>query len=414
MPTQNHELHRCRSHVPAIFLIGLGLGSAGAACPLSGKGSEKSPYLVGSMADLQQIPVNCGDSAVFRLTADLDAKDSTLPISSPPAESVYPGTGFRGAFHGAGHVIRNLSVQVNPSGSLRYSGLFWQLESSALVDSLGLPNIQIHGFRMGRTTCNITCSTLLQVPNGVGGISGHNLGQIRNCFVSGRFFYLGDTSISYPSTTISQTYGPGIAGGIAGVNAGTISNSYAILNGNTSVLTSTSAGSTSFDPIAREEAGIRIWNCYWVVRSPGGVNYGYRDQAGTSNSLTLDQMKHAANFHGFSFAPDSAWTIVEGSSFPLLRGLTNAMEATNATVSVRERNSNASGTQLLVRNGQFLLQLERPARVRIVDVQGNARTPAQELGAGTHQLAHPASMGLFLVQVRDEAGSTTFRWSPLH
>lgn len=393
-----------------VLLLGAGLGSARAACPLSGQGTEKSPYLVGTVADLQQISASCGDSAVFRLTSDLDATGYSFPISAIPASGDPSTPGFRGRFHGAGHAIRNLSVQAPPSGSPRYSGLFWQLEPSAVVDSLGLPNTQIHGFRMGLIWCNTGCSTLLQVPNGVGGITGHNLGTIRDCFVTGRFFYLGDSSYTL-SSTMSRTFGPGIAGGIAGVNAGTIANSYAILNGDNSLLTSSTETFTRFAPIALRQGGA-ILNCYWAVRSPAAVAYGYLGSPDTATSLTLDQMKHAANFHGFGFAKDSAWTIVEGSSFPLLRGLANAEEATNATVSVFGRSSSAVGSRLLVRDGQLLLRLDRPAQVRIVGIAGRILAPDRRMEAGIHPVGHPTTAGAFLVQVRDDQGTTTHSCTP--
>jgi hypothetical protein len=57
--------------------------------------------------------------------------------------------------------------------------------------------------------------------------------------------------------------------------------------------------------------------CYWITTTDSQIISGYRGLGDSSIALTQSQMVQSASFNGFSFAPDSAWTIDEGKSYPL-------------------------------------------------------------------------------------------------
>ena len=110
---------------------------------------------------------------------------------------------FTGSFDGKGYVISNLYANVSLSaGLVAYAGLFGYLDTSASIKNVGLTELRTTASSSGAGGGN------------AGGLAGWNEGTISNSYSTG-------------SVSIMNGDGGGSAGGLVGYNAGTISNSYA-------------------------------------------------------------------------------------------------------------------------------------------------------------------------------------------
>ena len=199
-----------RSHL-SISVLMLGFLPAGALATngtLPGAGTGADPYLVSDYADLAVVSTGTYPaSATYRLVADLDAS----PSDTAHADSGLAPIHLTGTFHGGGHAIAQLSIH-RPGQD---AGLFGLLESSAVVDSLGLVGVSITG------------------SHNVGGLAAINQGgSIQVCYSLG--FITGDTATSH-------------VGGLAGTNSGTIvsSRSSAIDSGDSGICAGGLVGSNT-------------------------------------------------------------------------------------------------------------------------------------------------------------------------
>lgn len=131
------------------------------------------------------------------------------------------GSAFTGTLDGNGYTIANLSI----STSLSQAGLFFQVGSSGTVKNLGLPNISV-------------------TPTGfssIGGIAGVSAGSITNSYVTGLINGVagaagglvgvndnsGHITQSYADASVTGTGTAGIQlGGLIGSNTGSINESY--------------------------------------------------------------------------------------------------------------------------------------------------------------------------------------------
>ena len=159
---------------------------------MSGSGIAGSPYLVEDYADLKAIGTGSYTlSATYRLSNDIDASASAIENGGSGFVPIgNETTFFTGKLQGAGHAIKNLTIQRPAANCI---GLFGYI-SLATIDSLGVTKAKISGNYY------------------VGSIVGFNLGRINNCNAGGTI-----TGIS-------------IVGGIAGENDDTINNCYAASN----------------------------------------------------------------------------------------------------------------------------------------------------------------------------------------
>ena len=132
---------------------------------MSGSGTSSDPFLIADYADLEAIGTGLYVlSAVYRLSADIDASASANENSNAGFVPIGNGaTNFTGTFHGAGHVIKHLTIN---RPSTEYVGLFGYTSGST-IDSVGLINNTISG------------------QTSVGGISGYNSGGISFCYNTG-------------------------------------------------------------------------------------------------------------------------------------------------------------------------------------------------------------------------------------
>ena len=196
--------------------------------------------------DLQGINGNLAGN--YALGSDIDATATSGWNSAAGFAPIGGGTSFTGTFDGLGHAIDGLTINVSNYAS-SYVGLFGQLGSAGVIRNVGLTNANISA---GSTSNNYYYFTY------VGGLVGMSAGTIANSYVSGNVTGVeGETGglVGYNQGSITNSHAAvnattnesnnddmlGMnteAGGIAGYNSGTISNSYA--TGNVTVNTSNS------------------------------------------------------------------------------------------------------------------------------------------------------------------------------
>jgi filamentous hemagglutinin family protein len=265
-------------------------------------------FNVGSVQGLQDmlgfVESNAADN--FRLTADL-----TLP-----AGFSFPY--FAGSFDGGNHTLANLSLNF-PNNAV---GLFGYLPSSATtIANVGVPNANVSGL------------------NAVGGLVGLNNGAaISNSYVSGivsgssyagglvGYSPGGSISNSYSSASVTARSGYG-AGGLVGVNYGSISQSYATGKVN---------GSSYVGGLVGLNYGTVANSYYNKTANPtltGLSNYNgpIADAPGVVSGLTTAQLETQSSFSGWDFG--NTWFMYEGTTTPLLRPFMTALTVTanNAT-----------------------------------------------------------------------------------
>jgi|GEM_PF-825464 len=191
-----------------------------------GAGTSGAPYKIGTATDLLALGGNTDDyDANFVLTADIDLTGHpfTTAVIAPDTDntnSSFEGAKFIGVFDGNSHTISNLTINTGGIGN-NYLGLFGFVGSGGKIENLQLENFSITG---GDGSAFI------------GGLAGEDAGTISNCFsesdVNGgnNSFYMGglvgvevnDGNIidSYSAGTVigdnNANYIGGLAGGIYG------------------------------------------------------------------------------------------------------------------------------------------------------------------------------------------------------
>lgn len=165
-----------------------------------GDGSEENPYLVQTPAELAYLAKEVGEGKNYaeqyiRLEADLDLNAlDWMPIGKSPEVA------FTGYFDGNGKTIANLKVAT----SEMYGGLFGVVQAGGTVCNLGLSD---------------NCSVSVQVASAeteayAGGIAGLNHGTLSRCWSAARV----SVSSEYVPTAMLMY----CAGGIAGQSYGAI------------------------------------------------------------------------------------------------------------------------------------------------------------------------------------------------
>ena len=311
-------------------------------------------YEVADYADLKV--VGMGSYALdttYRLTANIDASPSATENSG--AGFLPIGT-FTGKFHGGGHAINNLTINYESSNA----GLFSTVESTGLVDSLGLGNVNVTGFQYVGTIAAINKGTIRtcyatgvvhmnkyfenltgsSVYTYAGGSVGYNFGTIAECFADvavsaslvannssvydmvvtvGGFVGASNGTISNSYATgavssISKSYLPlgnppsAMANAFGRIESGTVSESYATgtVSASATYKTSSYAGQDgAFDG----NSGVTA--CYF---NQSKVTPSYTD---AGSGLTDAQMLQSANFSSWDFA--GTWYQYNGKGYPLLR-----------------------------------------------------------------------------------------------
>ena len=233
------------------------LANAAEITGFDGEGTEESPYLIKSAADMQRLAetVNGGNDCsgiYFKMTDDIDLSGVCGEDIDGEEVSWTPIGGFKvnlhvfsGIFDGNGKNISGLYINA-PSGS--FLGLF------GYVDGGTVKNLSVDGYVKCNSNSNVggiagqnnggtieNCSNSCAVSNGtnyIGGIVGYSYeGTLRNCSntgtISGRLAYIGgivgyqcEGSVTNCHNTGTVT-GNNNAAGIAGVaDRSTITNCY--------------------------------------------------------------------------------------------------------------------------------------------------------------------------------------------
>ncbi|MCF8388605.1 MAG: hypothetical protein K9G47_12055, partial [Bacteroidales bacterium] len=193
-----------------------------------GSGTSELPYFINSLENLYWIaasndvvpdpPQSTRWAAHYEQTAIIDASDTYNWFEGagfPPIGSLY--LQFTGSYNGNGHLIDNIHV----NSGMDYAGLFGFIGGSGSVSGLQLISPTVHG------------------NDWVGGLAGYSSGTISNCAVLGGDItgndYVGgligdnQNSVSRCYTDINgagSVYGVSKIGGIAGLNDGSLNNSY--------------------------------------------------------------------------------------------------------------------------------------------------------------------------------------------
>ena len=237
-----------------------------------GDGSESSPYLICTYAQLNKMRDNL--MAHYELGQDINANPSwsagdngctaydgsTVPETTPCTGWVPVGTVetdkcdggtddvcFQGHLDGGDHIISNLYLNISGSGDI-YGGLFGYTGSQAEISNMGLTDASV-----------TVTSSIIHSNSYSGGLVGHNNGTISNSYATGEvtssvysYSYSGGlVGYNKQRGAISNSYATGAvtssvsvysySGGLVGYNyVGTISNSYA-----TGEVTSSSSTSNS-------------------------------------------------------------------------------------------------------------------------------------------------------------------------
>ncbi len=167
-----------------------------------GSGTSEDPYKISSAVDLFTLAADTGDYGKnFVLTADIDlspkrpaGRTFSTAVIVPDADNSdfsFDGIAFTGVFDGAGHKIKNLTINTNGAGN-DYLGLFGSVYGD--IKNLRLEKISI-------TTGNSSYW--------LGALAGENYGIISNCSAAG---------------AIKGGSDLGPAGGLVGDNYGTVTN----------------------------------------------------------------------------------------------------------------------------------------------------------------------------------------------
>ncbi|HOQ33590.1 MAG TPA: PASTA domain-containing protein, partial [Candidatus Hydrogenedens sp.] len=284
------------------------------------------PIQIDSIEELQKIgndpdyPLNRD----YELTQDIDASNTISWNSGAGFSPIGTiGNPFTGTFDGKGYKITGLYI--NRSGT-DYVGLFGYI--SGKINNLGIENCQITG------------------KDYVGGLAGHNLATISNCYSTGSV--IGDNDVGglvgnnssiasvskcYTNCTVS---GSGyLVGGLVGDNYGSVSNCYSTgsVSGNsdfvgglvgynyygtTSYCYSTgvvSGSGVNVGGLIGIKEGGSVSNCYWDIETSG------RSSSAGGTGKTTAEMKQQATYVGWDFT--DRWDIIETCSYPWLKEITN-------------------------------------------------------------------------------------------
>lgn len=238
-----------------------------------GEGSAENPYLIKNVADLETLAsaVNVYNQShrgdCFKLMADLDFAGNTSfkGIGADGSGSKY----FAGTFDGAGHSIKNFSLntvkftqedgatKVDKDASTDYAGFFGVLAESSIIKNLiidssckftfyrasaplagyttgkvencvnnadvlsyGMYAAGIVGYTESRTNISacVNNGNIVSYDGYAGGITSHNFGTVDGCINTGAVSTEKDDAIV-------KTAKPRYTGGIVADNLGTVSNS---------------------------------------------------------------------------------------------------------------------------------------------------------------------------------------------
>ena len=320
--------------------------------------------VIRNVSQLQSIDDNLAGSYV--LANDIDAS-VTATWNSYTGFVSLGGNGdntryFTGIMDGLGHAISALSINRPLFNNI---GLFGYV-SNASIQNIGLSNANIKGntfvgMLVGRadTGSIINNSYASGSVSGAyqfaGGLVGLNRGSISNSYASGSVagdsyagalvgLNAGSISNSYASGSVTGSY----VGGLAGGNSGSIGNSYA---------SGYVAGGGNAGGLVGGNNG-NVYDSYWNTQTTG-VTLAIRVSTGGTatnlKGLTTVQSRQLASYGNWGSSIDaqggsgSVWRIYEGQTGPLLRSFLKPL-----TVSMNNASKTYDGVAYTSNNGYIL------------------------------------------------------------
>ena len=294
-----------------------------ATVTLPGNGTEQDPYLIATADDLQAITSMEGDAPYFKLTADIDLTEWIAGNNDGNGWIPVGGSssGLRGHFDGDGHTISGLWTDE----TYEYGGLFAKVTQGAEVKDL---HVEIAS---GHTVSGTAYA---------GGIAGINDGSISGCTVTGDIAggqYVGGIA-GLSSNKIHQcrhdgqitaTDASANVGGIAGNNSGEISeckSEGSITAGGASAQCGGIAGSNGADG--------NIHDCYGLsdVSASGTSSYA-AGVVGYNEGIT-ERCYSAGNIAGATVAGVSGYNDGASATLNGCIALNNRLEGTKTALRI--------------------------------------------------------------------------------
>ncbi len=288
----------------------------------SGAGTSGDPYLVASLENLYWITQNSSSwDKYFKQTADIDASSSSGWASGAGFSPIGNSTiAFSGTYDGDGHFISGIYI----STSAIIVAFFGNLTGT--VTNLGLIDVSI-------------TATVWNIGNYAGGLVGVNNGTISYCYTTG---------------VVSGQYR---TGGLVGYNqGGTINNCFSRCNLNTGTYNGGLVGShLSGQPITKcystgavsgnYSGGLIAFtqgtatDCYWDIETSGQTT-----SAGGTGKTTAE-MKTQSTFTDWDFT--DIWVMDEGynDGYPYLRAFYGVpVVTTQAVTAITQTSATGNGT----------------------------------------------------------------------
>ncbi|MEN6307361.1 MAG: GLUG motif-containing protein [Anaerohalosphaeraceae bacterium] len=256
-----------------------------------GSGTAGDPYQIRTAKHMNAIGMYPGEwGKAYQLMADIDLSAYTGTQYNIIGNATAP---FTGSFDGNGHVIRNLAC----SASKDYVGLFGSLESSALIENLGVENVTVSGLGIvgGLAGSNqgtiLACHATGTVSGSlnVGGLAGRNTGTIHFCYAAVSVQaaeYTAGGLVGYNPGSLAGCYamgavsGPKWIGGLAGFCDGSITTCYA---------TGSVSGTLEVGGLVGHLYGNLLTASFWDTQTSGtmdGVGNSDPDPSGAMGKTT--------------------------------------------------------------------------------------------------------------------------------
>lgn len=240
------------------FLLGMLSMSMAFAFSGSGSGTSADPYLVTSLAQLNEVRNNL--TAYYKQTADIDALETSTWNGGAGWATIGDDMGdFTGIYDGQGHTITKLYVN-RPARD--YVGLFGSI-TGATIKNLGLINASVSG--------NTYVGALV-------GYSYSATSHISNCFSTGTISgisniggLIGYTDNGTGNLTVNNCYSHCSINGASSVGGfiGTINNQASISNCYSKGTVSGSTDIGGFIGTNSSKGYGVVTNCFWDTQTSG-------------------------------------------------------------------------------------------------------------------------------------------------
>jgi hypothetical protein len=340
----------------------------------SGSGTSGDPHIIASLANLNWLQDAANDTAwgdSYKQTANIEASATSTWNAgagfSPVGTSTHP---FSGSYDGQGYDID--SLYISRSGS-NYQGLFGYTSSSAVIDSLGVTNVNVSGHDFvgalvglnssGASVSQCYATGAVHAAYGdCGGLIGENVGSVAESF-------------SNCSVTGGSNYSMGGLVGYTPSGAGTISNCYT--TGEVSVSCGGAGG------LVGNHSGGAIVNCYSVSKVSAPSAYGGL----IGGNYTADPVTNSF-FDTDSTSSSAAGTGESSSSLKTLSTFTNpgwdfVLETTNGTNDYWDMDT----TNKVINNGYPFLEWQNGGVVALPVELASFTATSNRLNAELHWTA---------------------------